>query len=259
MKRAVFFATVVLLSIALLLSVSAAPSVVGIDEHLGAFIPLDARFTAEDGARLTLRELVHTPVILSMVYYRCPNACDFLLTGIADVLKSLPAQPGKDFTVITISIDERETPADAQAAKRIGLESIEKPFPQDSWRFLTGDMKSIESVADAIGFRFVKNGEDFDHPLGLVILSPQGKLVRYVNGTEFLPADLKMSLLEASTGTIGPTISKVLRFCFRYDPTSHLLVFNALKVTGIATLLVAAGLVLYLVLSGRQRRLKGKA
>ena len=120
-------------------------------------------------------------------------------------------------------------------------------------------MKSIESVADAIGFRFVKNGEDFDHPLGLVILSPQGKLVRYVNGTEFLPADLKMSLLEASTGTIGPTISKVLRFCFRYDPTSHLLVFNALKVTGIATLLVAAGLVLYLVLSGRQRRLKGKA
>ena len=236
----------------------AAAAGVGIDEHLGSMVPLDATFSGEDGAPVVLRDIVRTPTILTLLYYRCPNACDFMLTGMADVLKSLPAQPGKDYTVLAISIDETEGPADALYAKKIGLESIEAPFPPEAWRFLTGDAENIHAVADAIGFRFVKSGNDFDHPLGLVVLSPKGKIVRYMNGTVFLPADVKMSLLEASTGTIGPTISKVLRFCFRVDPQSHTLVFNTLKVTAIVTLLLASGLVLYLVLSGRKRRAKGK-
>lgn len=228
----------------------------GIEEHLGAMVPLETSFTDEQGARVSLSELVRTPVILSLVYFRCPNACDFLLTGIADALRSLPAQPGKDYIALTISIDEREGPADAQKAKRIGLESIEDPFPPTAWRFLTGDAAAIRAVADAVGFRFTRDGDDFDHPLGLVILSPRGKIVRYMNGAVFLPADLKMSLLEASTGTIGPTIGRVLRFCFRVDPQSHTLVFNTLKVTGIVTLLVAASLAAYLALSGRRRAKK---
>ena len=228
----------------------------GIEEHLGAMVPLETSFTDEQGGRVSLSELVRTPVILSLVYFRCPNACDFLLTGIADALRSLPAQPGKDYIALTISIDEREGPADAQKAKRIGLESIEDPFPPTAWRFLTGDATAIRAVADAVGFRFTRDGDDFDHPLGLVILSPRGKIVRYMNGAVFLPADLKMSLLEASTGTIGPTIGRVLRFCFRVDPQSHTLVFNTLKVTGSVTLLVAASLAAYLALSGRRRAKK---
>jgi len=237
---------------------AAAGLAIGIDERLGAIVPLDTVFRDEQGAAVLLRDLARAPIVLSLVYFRCPNACDFLLTGIADVLKSLPAVPGKDFTVLTISVDEREGPADAQKAKRIGLESIQGPFPPDAWRFLTGDAASIDAVADAAGFRFARNDDDFDHPLGLIILSPQGKVVRYLNGAAFLPADLKMSLLEASTGTIGPTIGKVLRFCFRVDPQSHTLVFNTLKVTAVVTLLFAAGFVLYLVLSAGKRRAKGR-
>jgi protein SCO1 len=230
----------------------------GIDEHLGATVPLATVFRDEQGAAVRLADLARAPIILSLVYYRCPNACDLLLTGIAEALRTLPAVPGTDYTAVTISIDEREGPADAEKAKRIGLASIEKEFPAEAWRFLTGNAGSIAAVADAVGFRFARTGDDFDHPLGLIILSPRGTVVRYMNGASFLPADLKMSLLEASTGTIGPTIGKVLRFCFRVDPQGRRLVFNTLKVTGVVTLLFAAGFVLYLVLSAQKKQDKGK-
>ena len=226
----------------------------GIEQHLGAFVPLDARFTLEDGSRVVLRDLLHAPTVLALVYYKCPNACDYLLTGMAGVLASVEAVPGKDYQVITLTIDPRETTVDALKAKKIGLESIQEPFPAEDWRFLTGDEQNIRAVADAIGFHYVREGDDFDHPLGLVILSPQGKIVRYMLGTDFLPIDLKMSFMEASTVTVGPTIAKVIRFCLSYDPQKHRYVFNTLKVTGIVTLALAAGFVLYLVLSGRRRR-----
>jgi protein SCO1/2 len=232
---------------------------VGIEEHLGSTVPLDAAFTLEDGSPTTLGALIRSPTILALVYYKCPNACDYLLTGMASVLKLLPATPGKDYQVITMSIDEHESIADAKSAKKIGLESIEAPFPPDAWRFLTGTEKDIRSVADAVGFHYVRNGADFDHPLGLVILSPKGTIVRYITGTDFLPVDLKMSIMEASTGTIGPTIAKVLRFCFSYDPQNRNFVFNTLKVTGIVTVILASGLVLYLVLASRKRRATGRA
>ncbi|MGD0724636.1 MAG: SCO family protein [Spirochaetia bacterium] len=231
---------------------------VGIEEHLGSFVPLDAKFTTDDGAPVTLHDLVRTPTILALVYFRCPNACDYLLTSMAGVIRLLPATPVRDYQVLTMTIDDRETLADARKAKKLSLESIEAPFPPEAWRFLTGSAEDIRKVADAVGFHYVRNGDEFDHPLGLVILSPQGKIVRYMTGTDFLPVDLKMSLMEASTGTVGPTIAKVMRFCFSYDPQNHKFVFNILKITASFTLLVALGLVSYLLLAGRKRRTAGR-
>jgi protein SCO1/2 len=231
---------------------------VGIDEHLGSFVPRDARFRLEDGATVTLGDLIQKPTILALVYYRCPNACDSMLTGMADVIRLLGDATARDFQVVTLSIDDRETLADALKAKSLALESIMGPFPPASWRFLTGDGKDIRAVADAIGFHFRRDGDEFDHPLGLVILSPQGRIVRYMTGTDFLPVDMKMSLLEASTGTVGPTIAHVLRFCFSYDPQNHKMVFNVLKIVAIVTLTVAAALVLYLVLASRRRKTAGR-
>jgi protein SCO1/2 len=227
---------------------------VGIEEHLGSTIPLDATFTGEDGTPVTLRDLVRVPTILTLVYYRCPNACDYLLTGMASLLASVPEGAGQDYQVVTISIDERETTADAVKAKRIGIESIQEPFPPGAWRFLVGSAAEIRRVSDSIGFHFVRDGDEFDHPLGLVILSPRGKIVRYMTGTDFLPVDLKMSLLEASAGRVGPTIAKFLRVCFSYDPQSHRFVFKTLQVTATVTLALAAGFALYLFLSGRKKR-----
>jgi protein SCO1/2 len=227
---------------------------VGIEPHLGGFVPLDATFTGEDGKPVSLRDLDTVPTVLALVYYRCPNACDFLLTGMASTLALMPGRPGVDYRVVTLSIDERETTADALNAKRIALESIMKPYPADAWRFLVGGAQEIHRVADAIGFHFVRNGDEFDHPLGLVVLSPQGKIVRYMTGTDFLPVDLQMSFLEASKGAIGPTIAKFLRVCFSYDPQSRHFVFKTLQVTATITLALAAGFVLYLILAGRKRR-----
>jgi len=232
---------------------------IGIDEKLGGTVALDATFAGEDGSPVTLRQLIHTPTILALVYYNCPNVCDYLLTGVAGVLKGLPAEPGTDFNVITISIDDRETPADARRAKRIGLECIEKPFPPESWRFLTGTVPNIAAIADSVGLRFVRRDTYFDHPVGIIILSPAGKIVRYMNGADFLPADLKLSLLEASEGRVGPTIARFLRICFSYDPTSHKLVFNMLQVVATVTISVAGAFIVYLVLAGRKRRRQAHA
>ena len=256
-RRAVLVCALLILALSGGVSVPALTGVfgdVGIEEKLGSFVPLETVFTTEDGRQVSLKELVRTPTLLALVYYRCPNACDTLLFGMADAVRLLSAVPNRDYALLCISIDERETPADALKAKRIALESIQKPFPPDAWRFLTGGEASVRAVADAIGFRFRRNGDEFDHPLGLVVLSPAGKVTRYMTGTDFLPVDLSMSILEASAGRVGPTIAKVLRFCFSYDPQNHQYVFNTLKVSAILIAIMVLGFGLYLGLSGRRRQ-----
>ncbi|HVP18862.1 MAG TPA: SCO family protein [Spirochaetia bacterium] len=234
--------------------VPALPAEVGFYENLGGVVPLDTAFRDENGAAVILRQLIHTPTILALVYYKCPNVCDYLLMGVAGSLKSLDAAAGTDYQVITVSIDETETSADARKAKRIALETIQKPFPPAAWRFLTGNAASIDLVAQATGYRFVKRDNGFDHPVGIIILSGQGKIIRYMYGADFLPADLKLSLLEASEGRIGPTIAKVLRICFTRDPKSHALVFNILRIVGTVTLLSAGAFIGYLVFAGLKRK-----
>ncbi len=235
---------------------TAQDSQLGIEEKPGAQVPLEARFRDDDGREVSLGELIRRPTILSFVYFRCPNACDLLLSGTALALRPLTLQPGKDFQVLSVSIDERETPADAREARRIALASLPQDFPPQAWRFLTGSRESIERLSGAVGFHFRRQGEEFDHPMALIMLSPAGKVTRYLIGSEFLPLDLHMSILAASTGTIGPTVARVLRFCLHYDPNAGRYVFNTLKVTAVVTLTLAAAFVLYLVLGGR-KRLKG--
>lgn len=227
---------------------------VGMDQKLGSVAALDARFVGENGEPVRLGDLVTKPTILALVYYNCPNVCDYLLTGLAGVLGPLPAEPGVDYNVVTVSIDPRETPVQARKAKRIGLESIQKPFPPAAWRFLTGNEENIHAVAESIGFHYMRNGDGFDHPVAITILSPKGTIVRYMYGADFLPSDLKLSLLEAQKGTVGPTIAKLARICFRVDPKSHTLVFMTTRVVATATLLAAAGLWASVMIAGRRRR-----
>jgi protein SCO1/2 len=176
---------------------------------------------------------------------------------VAEVLDKLPAEPGKEYTVLAISFDETEKPSLALEKKNLYLKMIEKPFPDSAWRFLTGDKKNIDKLADAVGFHFKRVKNDFEHPVALVILAPDGKIVRYMYGTDPLPFDLKIALVEASQGRIGPTIAKVVRFCFSYDPKANKLVFNLLKVTGTVTLLFALSFVAFLFFRGRKRVREG--
>jgi protein SCO1/2 len=226
---------------------------IGIDQKLGNSIPLDLKFRDENGHLVTLGQLIHKPTILAFVYYHCPNVCSFLLQNLADTLNRLPAEPGKEYEVLSVSFDEKEKPALALEKKKMYLKMIGKPFPKDAWRFLTGDQEDIHKLAEAIGFNFKRVGEDFEHPVSLVILSNGGKIIRYMYGTDILPFELKLALIEASQGRIGPAVTKVLRFCFSYDPTGNKLVFNALRVTGTVTILFALSFILFIIFKGKKR------
>jgi protein SCO1/2 len=229
---------------------------IGIDEKLGQRIPLDLTFHDENGSPVALRQLIHTPTILALVYLHCPNVCSLLLQNLADVLNRLPAEPGKEYEVLSISFDETEKPALALQRKKIYLKIIQKPFPEDAWRFLTGDRDNIHKLTDTVGFHFKRVGEDFEHPVALIILAPDGKIVRYMYGADPLPFDLKVALVEASQGRIGPTIAKLVQFCFSYDPKANKLVFNMLKVTGAVTILFALSFVSFLIFKGRKKHPK---
>jgi len=229
----------------------------GFEEKPGGMVPLDVPFIDEAGDTVRLKDVMQGPTVLSLLYYRCPDACGLLLTGIARVLGAMGDTSGTAPNVVTISIDETETPADAAKAKTIALESLQRPLSKTRWHFLTGAGPSIKRVTNAVGFRFVKKGNEFDHPLGLVVLSPQGKVVRYIMGTDFLPMDITLSLMQASSGAVQPTIARVLRACFSYDPKSHRFVFNVLQVSATVVFLIVAMFVAYLIASGRKRAAKG--
>jgi protein SCO1/2 len=231
-------------------------SVMGIDQKLSQYVPLDITFHDEEGHVVSLRQLIHTPTILVLVYYHCPNVCSLLLQNLADVLNKLPADPGKEYTSLAISFDETEEPSLAFQKKKTYLKMIERPFPEDAWRFLTGNKENIHQLADAVGFHFKRVGEDFEHPVALIILAPDGKIVRYMYGADPLPFDLKLALVEASQGRIGPAITKVVRFCFSYDPKGKKLVFNMLKVTGTVTLLFALSFIVFLFFKGKKQHTK---
>ena len=229
----------------------------GFDEKPGNTVPPDLPFFTETGREILLKDLLKGPVILTIIYYRCENACDLLLTDLSATLRSFADKPETAPQLITVSFNPEETPADAVKAKALAFETIEKPYPADKWRFLTGRAESIKKLTDAVGFRYIVQDGEFTHPLGLIVLSPKGKIMRYIMGTDFLPLDITMSLMEASTGTIQPTLVRVLRFCFAYDPQSHRYVFNLLQVSAVAISITIGIFVLYLVLSGRKRRQKG--
>ena len=153
-----------------------------------------------------------------------------------------------------MSIDENEGQKELSHARTIGLETVERPLPEGTWRFLTGDKQAIASLADSIGYRFVRQEGGFDHPVCLIFLSPKGKITRYLYGSDFLPVEVKLNLLEAQAGTASPTVARLLRFCFKVEPRSHRLVFDMLKVVGTVSIGTTAILALVLIVSGRRKR-----
>jgi protein SCO1/2 len=229
---------------------------VAIDEKLGQYVPGDAEFVDENNRRVSLKDATAKPTIIAPVYLGCTHACPLLLSGLAQVLGKLDMiTPGKDFNVITLSFDDKDTPQIAREKKRNYMKAIGKPFPDEAWKFLTGDEANIRKFTDSIGFKFQKDGEhDFSHPVTLVILAPGGKIVRYIEGVTFLPFEVTMALTEASQGRIGSTTRKVLMYCFSYDPLKKSYVFNILKVTGTVMVLFVGSFFSYLMMTSRKKK-----
>lgn len=235
---------------------------IGLYEHLGDTLPLNLTFTDEYNNTKTLKEFLRNkPTILTLNYFTCPGLCSPLLNGVAQVLNKMDLKPYIDYNTITISFDPMDTPASALKKKNTNLKVIKKPFPPQTWSFLTtSNQKDIDEITDALGFKYekrVKDGMvDYLHPGAIIVISPNGKITRYLNGIDFLPFDLKLALFEAKEERVGPTIAKTLLFCFAYDAKSKTYVFQAEKIIGIFMFLVVAAFFIYLIKTGRRKEEK---
>lgn len=227
---------------------------VGLDEKIGASIPLDLEFLDESGRTVNLRQLVDGPTIIAPIYYRCPNVCNFLQSDLARVLPDLRREPGVDYRVLSISFDDTETPELAASSKEMYFKSMRKEYPQDAWRFLTGERDAILELTGAAGYRFKKMHDgEFLHPVAIFVVDSNGTIIRYLHGTHYLPKDVTLALVEASEGRLGTTIQKVVRFCFSYDPENKTYVFNLLRVSGTVVLLTLLAFLAFLFLGGRKK------
>lgn len=222
-------------------------------ERPGAAIPRELVFRDQTGTTRTLDTLLDRPTILVFEYFDCKDGCGLLLSNLAEAVSRLDEAPGDGYRVISVSFDPADTPELATEKRSLALSILGRPVGEDGWPFLMGDTAAVTALTQAVGFHFQRSGDGYAHPLGLVFLSPQGTVIRYIRGERFLPADLKLSLMEASTGTLGPTISRIARFCFRVDPAGRKLTFNALKVTGTVTLAAVACMFVILIVKSRKR------
>jgi protein SCO1/2 len=227
---------------------------VGINEKLGASIPLDLELKAEDGKPVTLRQLIDKPTILTLNYFRCAGICTPQLGGVAEVLNRTQAIPGRDFQVLTVSFDERDEPEVAAQKRTNYLGEIKRPFPPAAWRFLTGPAATTKALADAVGFKFKRVNDDFVHAAAIIFISPKGVVTRYMYGTTYLPADLQLAAQESARGEAQPTISKYLKFCFSYDPAGRRYVLNTTSIGAAIIILGALVFLFALTRKGRQTK-----
>ncbi len=234
---------------------------VGITEHLGAKIPLDLQFTAEDGKPVRLSRYVDgtRPVILTLNYFRCPMLCTLMLNGLVDGLKGLPWTPGNQFEVLTVSFDPLDTPALAMLKKETYMEELGRPGAAAGWHFLTGTQANIKALTDAVGFsfRYIPEQQQYAHPTGVFLLTPDGRVSRVLYGVQYSTQTLKLALTEARQGKERSTGDQILLYCFHYDANAGRYVVaagNIMRLGGGVTLLVVG---VWLAVAWRHKAGKG--
>lgn len=227
---------------------------VGLNEHLGSKLPLDIIFRDETGTPVQLSKLVTGPTIILPVYFGCTNVCYNLQWGLAQILPKIKSVPGKEYRVISVSFDETDAPSLAAKFKRVYLGSMHTAFPENGWRFLTGDAESIQKLTTAAGYGFQRRGRDFLHPAASLIITKDGTIVRYLYGTTFLAKDLALALIEARDGTSGTTIRKIVDYCFTFDPDQKTYAFNLLRVSATVVIVCTGGFLTFLIMAGKKRK-----
>lgn len=223
----------------------------GITERLGTKVDPSLTFTDEMGRTLTLGDFFARgkPMILNFAYYQCPMLCGLVQDGMTKGLTGLDWGPGNEYEILTLSMDSREGAAEALAAKQAKMSGLEKAGVENGWHFLTGDEKSVRSLAEAVGFgfNFIPDQNEYAHGAGLIFLSPSGKVSRYLYGVEFPPRDLRLAILDATEGRTLSLGERIEMFCYRYDSTVKgyvLLARNSMRVGG----LVVVGLLMLLLI-----------
>ena len=230
---------------------------VGIDQRLNQQVPLDLTFRNEAGEAVTLGSLMRgKPVILSMVYYECPMLCTLVLNGLLGAMKALPFDAGNEFDVITVSFNPQDTPELATKKKASYLSEYRRGGAEQGWHFLTGDEASIKRLAEAVGFRYtyLPDKGEFAHAAGIMVLTPQGVLARYLYGVEYAPRDLKFGLMEAAENRIGTPVDQLQLFCYRYDATTGRYTNQVMTLIRIGAVLTVLAIAVFILRARRAER-----
>ncbi len=231
---------------------------IGFDQRLGEQAPLDLRFRDEAGREVVLGDYFGAkPVVLSLNYYGCPMLCTVTLNGLASALNVLTSfDAGREFELVTVSFDPSEGPALAAKKKAQYLARYKRPTADAGWHFLTGDQAAIDALTQAVGFRYAWDAEtkQFAHPAGVVVLTPEGRISRYLYGIEYAPKDLKLALMESSQGRIGSFIEQAILYCYRYDPMTGRYTASIMRVMRGGAILTVLGLLAFVGLSLRRER-----
>jgi protein SCO1/2 len=261
-----FFTLILFISFSFIISSAANDKIeLGIDEQLGKNIPLDVTFNDENGNPVTLRELINGPTVIALVYYSCPGICNPLMFELANVMNKSDLEPGYDYNVVAISIDEFENPEKASSKKKEMLSGFDKEVSPESWRFLTGKLENIKTVTNAAGFYFKREGNELRHAGTLIFVDKNGKICRYLfpsysenHGYGILPFDFKMAVIETSESKVTPTVARFLRFCFSYDPEGQRYALNFTRIFGAAILLFAGIFFLIIKLKPKKEIIKSR-
>ena len=238
---------------------------VGVEQRLNQQVPLDLQFRDEAGRTVRLGDYFgeKQPIILTLNYYKCPRLCPAILEGLMGSLKEVPLAPGRDYKVVTVGIDPRETATDAITARNEVLKHHPLPGVQNGWNVLTGDQASIERLAQAVGVQYAydRENDQYAHPSVISVLTPTGKVSRYFFGVQFSPRDVEFGLMDSSSGRIGSVAKQILLKCFKYDPVTGKYtgtVLGTLRIAGILTL-VAMGTYIVRMVRREQRPSRGVA
>jgi protein SCO1/2 len=234
---------------------------VQVEEKLGAALPHSARFTSQDGTPVALGELLgrQKPVVLSLVYYSCPMLCGLVLSGLARGMRETGLELGKDYEAVTLSFDPADTTARAAERQRGYLQAFGRPEAKRAWTFLTGKQADIAAVADAVGFRYAydEKTKQYAHAAAIFVITPDGRVSRYLYGIDFPARDLRLALVEAGEGRVGTSFDRLLLTCYRYDPATRRYEPYALGFVRVAMAGVLGGVGLLLGVLWR-RELKAK-
>lgn len=232
------------------------PPELGIYEHLDEYLPDNIQLVDENYNTVNLKQKIDKPTVIALVYYECPGICSPLLEGVADVITKAKIDLGTEYQVFTVSFDPEEKPKLAKDKKSNYAKLVKGKDVENGWTWFTGDSTNITKLLDGLGYKVKKQGQEYIHPAAIMVVSPEGKITRYLHGTYFLPFDLKMAVIEASEGKSGPTINKVLKYCFSYDPEGQKYVMNFTKVSGSVIIFLALSLFIGLLISSKSRKRK---
>jgi protein SCO1 len=234
---------------------------VGIEQRLNEQIPADLAFRDETGKPVHLAEYFgKKPMILNLVYYQCPMLCGEVLSGLESALRVMKFDVGKEFDVLTISFDPRETPEMAAKKKAEFLKRYGRAGAEQGWHFLTGSKESIDALTKAAGFQYeyIEKTGQFAHATAIMVLTPGGRISQYYYGVEFAPKDLRLGLIQASGNKIGTVVDQVLLYCYHYDPATGkygAIISRVLQLAGVATVIIMGVFLAVMIRKGADRQI----